>query len=188
MGCPMKNIEDRITALKVVNRVPTVGPYTVTKKTNQLTYSVTTEIWELDSAIVRFEIKGSNNHRHLGFEERGAKDIGRYLGRDERGGGGQHAGFVEVMLVDGLEPTVRPHQNCVVVIGRANIRCKAVTSSTGGRTNFYLFVKIHPDKDLKEPEFQLQISHYIGSRRMAHNVRAYGTDFNGMQVGFLPIK
>lgn len=186
----MRYIEDRIKQLKAINREPTVGPYTVTKtgsnKEGTYQYQVTTEIWELDTAIVRFEFYGSKRNPS-GFDKREAKGIGKYLGRDV----GKENDFVEVMLVDGLEPVVtNDFEAPDYVVGRASIRCKAVTSSTGKNTHYWLFVKIHPlqgeDVD-KEPELQLEISSYLGSR-MAHYLRAYGTDFNGMQVGFLPMK
>lgn len=187
----MRFIEDRIKQLQNINRTPTVGPYTVTKKgrmtkDGQLPdYTVTTEIWELDTAIVRFECHGSKRNPS-GFAPREAKGLGKYLGRDH----GDGDKYVEVLLVDGLEPTVTEDPDEPnYVVGRASIRCKAVTSSTGDRTHYWLFVKIHPlegdDLD-KKPELQLEISHNIGSR-MQHYLRAYGTDYNGMQVGFLPL-
>lgn len=192
-GGAMRFIEDRIKQLQNINRTPTVGPYTVTKtgftKEGPYEYQVTTEIWELDTAIVRFEFKGSKNNPS-GFTSREAKGIGKYLGRDEKANAISKLDFVEVMLVDGLEPTVTEDPDEPnYVVGRASIRCKAVTSSTGDRTHYWLFVKIHPlegdDLD-KKPELQLEISHNIGSR-MQHYLRAYGTDYNGMQVGFLPL-
>lgn len=191
----MRYIEDRIKQLKAINRSPDVGPYTVTKKgrmtkDGQLPdYTVTTEIWELDTAIVRFEFRGSKKNPR-GFEEREAKQLGKYLGRNEKANAINDLDFVEVMLVDGLEPVVSDDPDKPnYVVGRATIRCKSVTSTTGKETRYWLFVKIRPleGEDLgKEPELGLEVSHCIGSR-MQHLLRAYGTDYNGMQVGFLPL-
>ncbi len=189
----MRYIEDRIKQLKAINRDPTVGPYTVTKtgsnKEGTFQCQVTTEIWELDTAIVRFEYPKGDKKNLSGFTPREAKGLGKYLGRDHWAGSGRDS-FVEVMLIDGLEPTVTNDPEAPnLVVGRAHIRCKAVTSSTGKSTHYWLFVKIHPlqNEDVdKEPELRLEISSYLGSR-MAHYLRAYGTDLNGMQVGFLPL-
>ncbi len=188
----MRFIGDRIEQLRKINRSPDVGPYTVTKtgftKEGPYEYQVTTEIWELDTAIVRFEFKGSKNNPS-GFTSREAKGIGKYLGRDEKANAISKLDFVEVMLVDGLEPVMTDPDKPNYVVGRASIRCKSVTSTTGKETRYWLFVKIRPleGEDLgKEPELGLEVSHCIGSR-MQHLLRAYGTDYNGMQVGFLPL-